>query len=197
MAAVALWVVVFGAALALPGGLLVGGTGLLLAAFFGFLAAGVLPTIALLLAAPYPSVASPARIEELHRSHAALARGLTTTFVLLVAGGLLMLLDAVLSGFLGRSGLDRTPWATLAEILARGPQAAVVACLVLAVDRLRLMGLALREALALKRAAALEAAGREIDARGPDGEVVRQRLFPASSRHGTERSLKSPGAAAP
>lgn len=172
----------------LPPGMLTDGMRSLLVMFFGLMATGILPAMSLLLGAPFPSRYTVARVQEMDDKLGKLLDKLMSTLKLLIAGGALVLVSQFGIGqveFL--TGIELLD-AVIADAPDRLLQAAVFTCLIIALDRLRVVGFAFQVVRQVRRDMALDDALKRLDTSAMSEDDVRK-AFPTTPGHGAKVAL--------
>ncbi len=166
-------------ALGLPADALDGTVASMIITFFGLLAAGFVPAITLLASTSFSGKHTVKRLRELKRDTDILSDRIMSTLTFILVGGIFSIISAIHEEYnieYNIFGIDMN----IHDIFDRILQAVVVACFVVAIDRMRLMKSAFQRVLEERYKAAEEEAKSRIDDNASSLEVKSAFKRPAS-----------------
>ncbi len=175
----------------LPAGVLDDALSGMLVTFFGLLSAGLIPAMSLLVSMSYPASYSVARIRSLDDQVGVVLERMKATLAMYVAGTVLVLVSQVgLPVWTFSVPLSDGKSLTVEDCLGRLLAGAILACLFVSLDRLRLYVVAFRQVRQLRLDLAVEEARGRLKSQAPDAAAVRN-LFPTGPNHGAKVEVKA------
>lgn len=156
--------IAFVLALGLPPNTLDGMVGAMVITFFGLLAAGFVSAISLLVSASLSGTYTVKRLEKVKNEVEHLCRLIISTISFIIAGGVFSVVAVIIGRYKGAVFCVSHDYCfDICMVVNRITQALIVSCLVISLDRMRLIRVAFFKSLEEKYKAAEDAAKLRVD----------------------------------